>query len=232
MEKSTKSRIIVLIVATISILLTIIYAICAHDILSSFGTESLKGSVIVSICVRCIVSIVATVLFILYVLSKSPKKQRLISSSLVLITAYRIVCAFLDVSAYGSMGGYIQFFLNLLILAPIIIVTVDSFRSFKLTTKIAVIPKICFFALCIVSIISVARYFTGVSLINIISELATEAYWISVFVVMMQLVPEKHKKAPIANLESQLILLKKQYESGQLSEDDYKQRKADILNKL
>lgn len=132
---------------------------------------------------------------------------------------------------FGVVGG--NTISTLIMSAPIVFIIVDCFKKHKYITASCWVATVMFglqVLAMLVDLISGSFY----GLFTLCFALKAILHWLIILIYLTQHVAEKkaeQKTSPVS-IEGQLQIIKQKYDNGEITQEEYREQKAELLKKL
>lgn len=179
------------------------------------------------------------ILLLSAMLLHSSKAEILFKTSLIVgvlvsfgITLFNALCPdVLGGVVFGVVGG--NTISTLILSAPIVFIIVDCFKKHKYITASCWVATVMS-GLQVLAVLSdlMSGYWFG--LFMLCFALKAVLHWLIILIYLTRHVAEKkiERKASPISIEGQLQIIKQKYESGEITQEEYREQKAELLKKL
>ena len=179
------------------------------------------------------------ILLLSVILLHSSKKDILFKISLIAgvlisigISLFNDLCpGVLDGVVWGAVGE--NTISTLIVSVPIIFIIVDCFKKHKYITASCWVATVMFGLQVLAMLIDlISGSFYG--LFTLCFSLKAILHWLIILIYLTQHIAEKkiEQKASPVSIEGQLQIIKQKYDNGEITQEEYRDQKAELLKKL
>lgn len=169
----------------------------------------------------------------------SPKADLFFKTSLIVgvlvsfgIALFNALCPdVLGGVVFGVVGGNI--ISTLILSAPIVFIIVDCFKKHNYITASCWVATVMF-GLQVLAMLADLMSGYWFELFMLCFALKAVLHWLIILIYLSQYITKKKVKqntSPIT-IEGQLQIIKQKYESGEITQEEYREQKAELLKKL
>lgn len=148
------------------------------------------------------------------------------------ITLFNALCPdVLGGMAFGAVGG--NTISTLIMSAPIIFIIVDCFKKHKYITASCWVATVMFGLQVLAMLIDlISASFFG--LFTLCFALKAILHWLIILIYLTQHIAEKkiEQKASPVSIEGQLQIIKQKYDNGEITQEEYREQKAELLKRI